>query len=371
MRVAFGCTLLDQGLQNSSVNGIDGIGQYCQELLTAFQKKPDLISINRFTFGLERSSCQAQLLPTYSQYALGSFTRLGNYPIFDQVDLIHSTDQLIPIQVKKPLVASIMDVIPLSHPQFIKSYSRYIKTFIWKKLTQRADRIITISEFSKNEIAKYLKFPFDKIDVIPLGVEQRYFELLDTNEKNRTLEKLGLKKPFFLVLGSVQPRKNLKRILAAHALLPQNLAQDYPLVIAGKFAWDDGEILREIDTAAYEGRCIWLKYVSEAEKISLLQSATGLIFASLYEGFGLPIIEAFASNLPVIASNSTAMPEVAGGAALLVNPLSIDEIRSALIELIDNPSAVARLQAAGLARAKQFSWQETAKQTISSYQKLI
>ena len=173
------------------------------------------------------------------------------------------------------------------------------------------------------------------------------------------------------MLGSVQPRKNLKRILAAHAQLPQNLARDYPLVIAGKFAWDDGEILREINAAAYEGRCIWLKYVSEAEKISLLQSATGLIFASLYEGFGLPIIESFASNLPVIASHSTAMPEVAGGAALLVNPLSIDEIRSALIELIDNPSTVARLQAAGLVRAKQFSWQETAKQTIRSYQKLI
>jgi alpha-1,3-rhamnosyl/mannosyltransferase len=262
-------------------------------------------------------------------------------------------------------------VIPLSHPQFIKSYSRYIKTFIWKKLTQRADRIITISEFSKNEIAKYLKFPFDKIDVIPLGVEQRYFELLDTNEKNHSLGKFGLTKPFFLVLGSVQPRKNLKRILAAHAQLPQNLAQDYPLVIAGKFAWDDGEILREIDAAAYEGRCIWLKYVSESEKISLLQGATGLIFASLYEGFGLPIVEAFASNLPVITSNCTAMPEVAGGAALLVNPLSIDEIRSALIELIENPSTVARLQAAGLARAKQFSWQETARQTIRSYQTLI
>ena len=371
MRVAFGCTLLDQGLQNSSVNGIDGIGQYCQELLTAFQKKPDLISINRFTFGLERSSCQAHLLSTYSQYALGALSGFGNYPIFDQVDLIHSTDQLIPIQLKKPLIATIMDVIPLSHPQFIKSYSRYIKTFIWKKLTQRADRIITISEFSKNEIAKYLNFSFDQIDVIPLGVDQRYFDLLDTKEKNHTLEKLGLTKPFFLALGSVQPRKNLKRILAAHAQLPRGLAQDYPLVIAGKFAWDDGEILSDIQVATNEGRCIWLKYVSEAEKISLLQSATGLIFASLYEGFGLPIIEAFASNLPVIVSNSTAMPEVAGGAALMVNPLSLDEIRSALIELIENPSTVARLQAAGLARAKQFSWQETAKQTISSYQKLI
>jgi len=371
VKVAFGCTLLDQGLQNSSTNGIDGIGQYCQELLTAFQKKSDLISINRFTFGLERSSCQAQLLPTYSQYALGSFTRLGNYPIFDQVDLIHSTDQLIPIQVKKPLVASIMDVIPLSHPQFIKSYSRYIKTFIWKKLTQRADRIITISEFSKNEITKYLKFPFDKIDVIPLGVDQRYFDLLDGQEKKRALEKLGLTKPFFLVLGSVQPRKNLKRILAAHAQLPRRLAQEYPLVIAGKFTWDDGGIIREIQTAANEGRCVWLKYISEAEKISLLQSATGLVFASLYEGFGLPIIEAFASSLPVIASNSTSMPEVAGGAALMVNPLSLGEIRSALLELIENPSTVARLQAAGFARAKQFSWQETARQTIRSYQKLI
>jgi alpha-1,3-rhamnosyl/mannosyltransferase len=368
MKIAFGTTLLDRGL---SAGGIDGIGQYCQELLFQFRQSSDAPIVTPFAFGINPSASQAHLLPTYSQYALSSFTRLGNYPIFDQVDLIHSTDQLIPIQVKKPLVASIMDVIPLSHPQFIKSYSRYIKTFIWKKLSQQADRIITISEFSKNEIAKYLNFPFDKIDVIPLGVEQRYFELLNTDEKNCTLEKLGLKKPFFLVLGSVQPRKNLKRILAAHALLPQNLAQDYPLVIAGKFAWDDGKILSDIQVAINEGRCIWLKYVSEAEKISLLQSATGLIFASLYEGFGLPIIEAFASNLPVITSNSTAMPEVAGGAALLVNPLSIDEIRSALIELIDNPSAVARLQAAGLARAKQFSWQETAKQTISSYQKLI
>ena len=368
MKIAFGTTLLDRGL---SAGGIDGIGQYCQELLFQFRQSSDSPIVTPFAFGINPSASQAHLLPTYSQYALSSFTRLGNYPIFDQVDLIHSTDQLIPIQVKKPLVASIMDVIPLSHPQFIKSYSRYIKTFIWKKLTQRADRIITISEFSKNEIAKYIKFPFDKIDVIPLGVEQRYFELLNTDEKNRTLEKLGLTKPFFLALGSVQPRKNLKRILAAHAQLPRGLAQDYPLVIAGKFAWDDGKILSDIQVAINEGRCIWLKYVSEAEKISLLQSATGLIFASLYEGFGLPIIEAFASNLPVIASNCTAMPEVAGGAALLVNPLSIDEIRSALIELIDNPSTVARLQAAGLARAKQFSWQETAKQTISSYQKLI
>ena len=368
MKIAFGTTLLDRGL---SAGGIDGIGQYCQELLFQFRQSSDSPIVTPFAFGINPSASQAHLLPTYSQYALSSFTRLGNYPIFDQVDLIHSTDQLIPIQVKKPLVASIMDVIPLSHPQFIKSYSRYIKTFIWKKLTQRADRIITISEFSKNEIAKYLKFPFDKIDVIPLGVEQRYFELLDTNEKNHSLGKFGLTKPFFIVLGSVQPRKNLKRILAAHAQLPQNLAQDYPLVIAGKFAWDDGEILREIDAAAYEGRCIWLKYVSESEKISLLQGATGLIFASLYEGFGLPIVEAFASNLPVITSNCTAMPEVAGGAALLVNPLSIDEIRSALIELIENPSTVARLQAAGLARAKQFSWQETARQTIRSYQTLI
>ena len=371
MKVAFGCTLLDQGLQNSSTNGIDGIGQYCQELLTAFQKKSELIAINRFTFGLDRSSCQAHLLPTYSQYALGALSGFGNYPIFDQVDLIHSTDQLIPIHVKNPLVATIMDVIPLSHPQFIKSYSRYVKTFIWKKLTQRADRIITISEFSKNEIIKYLNFPFDQIDVIPLGVDQRYFDLIDGQEKKRAIEKLGLTKPFFLALGSVQPRKNLKRILAAHAQLPRGLAQDYPLVIAGKFAWDDGKILSDIQVAIKEGRCIWLKYISESEKISLLQSATGLVFASLYEGFGLPIIEAFASNLPVIVSNSTSMPEVAGGAALMVNALSLDEIRSALLELIENPSTVARLQAAGFARAKQFSWQETARQTIRSYQKLI
>ena len=164
MKVAFGTTLLDRGLNNPKQDGIDGIGQYCQELLQQYPKRSNGPEIAPYSFGQHQSQCGATLLPRYSNHVIGDITGLHSEEFFKNVDLIHSTDQFIPI-ANKPLLATVMDVIPLSHPQFLKSKSRYLKSFIWKKLTQRADRIITISEFSKTEITKYLGFSDNQIDL--------------------------------------------------------------------------------------------------------------------------------------------------------------------------------------------------------------
>jgi alpha-1,3-rhamnosyl/mannosyltransferase len=369
-KVAFGTTLLDRGLFK---DGLDGIGQYCEELLNQFSKDTQGQKIIPYSFGITRSLSDAKLLPTYSSYLASSLLGLNTYSASDQffksVDLIHCTDQLMPIVKNKPVVATVMDTIPLSHPQFIKMQSRFVKPFLWKKLTSRADHIITISEFSKQEIIHYMGFPEEKITTIPLGVDERFFERISIDEAQETLKRFEINKSFFLFIGSLQPRKNLKAILAAHAALPQNIAMDFPLVIAGKLAWDDGSTASAIHKAILEKRCRWLNYISDVEKRILLQSTLGLVFASRYEGFGLPILEAFASGAPVITSNCTSMPEVAGDAAILVNPYDISDIKNSMESLINNQSLRVSLQGKGNDRARNYSWANNAELTKNLYKK--
>ncbi len=369
MKIAFGTTLLDRGLNNPKQDGIDGIGQYCQELLQQFKSIQSSAKILPYAFGQTKSHCEATLLPSYPHHAIGGLSHLQQDKFFQEADLIHSTDQFIPIS-NKPLLATVMDVIPLSHPQFLRSQSRHLKSYLWKKLTQRADRIITISEFSKSEIVQHLGFSEEQIDVIPLGVDTRYYQKISELEKRSVVKELGIQGPFFLFLGSIQPRKNLVRLLEAHAKLPNALAKQYPIVIAGKLAWDDGKTLATINQAVAEGRAKWLNYISEHQKLCLLQSALGLAFVSLYEGFGLPITEAFASELPVITSNCTSMPEVAGAASITVDPLNLSQITDALFRLIEDGALLQDLKTAGLARSRQFSWEENARKTLAIYQKM-
>ena len=141
-------------------------------------------------------------------------------------------------------------------------------------------------------------------------------------------------------------------------------------MIAGKLAWDDGKTLSSIEQAIRKGRAKWLNYISENQKCCLLQSATGLAFVSLYEGFGLPITEAFASELPVITSNCTSMPEVAGNAAIVIDPSNTQQITDALLSLIEDNTLANNLKTLGKQRSHLFSWEVNAKRTLSIYQKM-
>ncbi len=370
-KVGFGTTLLDKGLSGA---GIDGIGQYCLELIKQFKSESDELVISPYSFGVANSQSSAHVLPSYPVHLLESMLNIRKYSTsqqyFETVDIIHCTDQLIPVVPNKPLVATVMDAIPLSHPEFIKSRSRFIKPLLWKKLTARANHIITISEFSKSEIINLMGFPEEKVTSIPLGVDERFFTRIPNQEIHEILKRLNIFKPFFLFLGSIQPRKNLLNMIQAHSLLPKDLATQFPLVIAGKVAWDDGQTLAAIHKGVLENRCIWLNYVSDMEKRALLQATQGLVFASLYEGFGLPIIEAFASQAPVITSNCTSMPEVAENAALIVDPLNIEFITNALIHLIENADKREQLKKLGLEKATKYTWEQVAGATKAIYLEL-
>jgi glycosyltransferase involved in cell wall biosynthesis len=374
-KIAFGATRLDQGLLGP---GIDGIGYYCKELLQEFSNETYL-QIQPFSFGVKNSPSHAICLPRYTTYLKTSLIRksvdniwpsqVNNW--FDEADLVHSTDQLIPFGIKKPLITTVMDTIPLTHPQFIRSTLAPVKALLWKKLAQQSAHIITISEFSKAEIAEHMDFPLERISAIALGVGEEYFERIEKSAIEHVLTKYAISKKFFLTIGSIQPRKNIKRILLAHATLPKEMATEFPIILIGKLAWDDGTILDSIRQSVLQNRCIWLDYVTDFEKRCLLQASSGLVFASLYEGFGLPILEAYASRTPVITSDNTAMPEIAGNAAILVNASNIDALAVAFLRLIHGGDSINQLTQRAYERAKEYSWKSTALATKSVYEKLL
>lgn len=372
-KIAFGSTLLNRGM---NAGGIDGIGHYCQELLHQFNLNKSEIQIQRYSFGESDPSHEMSLYPSYSSHLLRAAIGIRSQSqtpddAFQSADLIHATDHLVPLGLKKPLIATVMDVIPLSHPEFIRSKLAPLKAKLWKYLSNRADKIITISEFSKNEIAYWMNYPKDQITAIPLGVDQKYFEFIDHNEIQKILNKHNIHQPFFLFIGSLQPRKNLTRILEGHRMLPGNLSKEIPLVVVGREFWDDGTIHKSLQLAVQEKRCIRLDYVSEWEKRCLLKSALALCFISLYEGFGLPILEAFASGTPVISSNTSSIPEIAGQCATLVDPFDPNEIGQAMAEIINDEEKRRNLIEAGLIRAKNYSWAKTANSTMEIYQTLL
>ena len=374
IKIAFGTTLLERGLAG---NGIDGIGQYCAEIMGELSRDVGL-KITPFSFGTPNKLYPGIELARYPLYlAKSGLSALDPKNIFlnpnyslNAADVIHTTDQLIPFAARKPIVATVMDVIPLSHPQFLRSTIATAKAKIWKLLLKRVNHIITISEFSKVEIIRHIGIPEQKISVIPLGVDDRFFEKIDHLKIEHVLQKYSLPKNFFLHIGTIQPRKNLTKLIVAHQQLPHDYARQFPLVIAGRFGWGDTEVLSLIRQGIADQRCHWVDYINDFEKRCLLQSATALTFISLYEGFGLPITEAFAAGTPVITSNCTSMPEIAGNAAILVDPNNISEIATAMVEIIDQPNIRENLIIAGRQRAIEFNWKKVALATSQIYRTL-
>lgn len=375
MRVGFGISVLSKGLQR---NTVDGIGTYTRELAKQLTAIPQ-IELFPIKFGSTINegvslSNDGLTLPPYPLLSvmsnLMSLPFIGNAKICRNIDLFHATDHLVPRLKGVPVLATVMDAIPLSHPDWVRSDYRMLKAWLWRQAVRWADHVVTISEFSKREIVEYFSLSPKKVSVVPLGVNRRYFERIDLVSKQTILKRLQLPKHFFLFVGTLQPRKNVGRILSAHASLPRDIKKKVPLVIVGRAGWGVDGLLQDIATAELSGTVRWLKYLPDFETRVLMQSACALVFPSLYEGYGLPVVEAFASRLPVITSNTTALVEVAETAALMIDPLDIGAISNAMEQIIRNPDLADDLRAKGLVRAHAYCWERTAQMTFEIYKKL-
>lgn len=370
LRVGIGCTALAKSKRSQYA---DGIAIYTDELLKFLPQTPNNLQLEKVVCGQNLQAFLPTSLSLSHSYELASLLAAvsglpfkGSQLLEQQIDLFHSTDHYIPKLKNTPVIATIHDVIGQKHPEWVNPQLRTAKNALFKKTALWADHIITISEFSKKDITEVLNIPADKISVVAQGVNPEFFNLVAPEQKELILQKYNLESGFFVMVGTLQPRKNIIKAIEAHHLLPELIKRKHPLVVIGQEGSRTEEIKKTLLQHEALGFGRWLQYVPRTDLFALLQSAQALLFPSLYEGFGLPVLEGFASQIPVIASNTTSIPEVAQDAAFLVNPLSSDEISQAMTESLRQNNA-AKIQA-GLKLAKQFSWLATAEKTAQIYQ---
>jgi glycosyltransferase involved in cell wall biosynthesis len=370
MRVALGTSALHRGL---SASGLDGIGTYTQALL-AHLKKEDHLHIVELVFRKLGSPKSDHLLTgqfhlEVLRSALTGLAFHGDRALAKKVDLFHATDHYIPKLKKTPVIATLMDAVPLMRPEWANSTGRAIKNWFFKRSVKWASEYITISQAVVPDLVECFGIPEEKITPIHLGVNVSDFLPKSIEEKSLALWRLKLKAGFFLFIGTLQPRKNVSRLLDAFEQLPKEIQREHPLVIVGRDGWGCEEVVERLEKLIATGHVYWLGYISQADKVVLLQSAIALVFPSLYEGFGLPVLEAFASRLSVITSNVSSLPEVAGDAACLVDPLDTEGLSFAMKSVVEQPEKFLHSIEKGYLRASEMTWARCAQKTQEIYRR--
>jgi len=297
----------------------------------------------------------------------------GKEKLLGNVDIIHSTAYIVPELLKAKLVVTIHDLSFLLFPDLHteENIKLLMQNLIY--INSRPDKIICDSEQTKKDLIRFFHVPEEKIKVIYLGVDHIFSDFVSEDKKNIILAKHGLTGlNYILTVASIEPRKNFERIIRVFGEIIKNKNHsDLILVCAGGAGWKNEGIHRLVKEKGLEGKVKFLGYVEEADLPSIYNGAKFFMYPSLYEGFGLPVLEAMSSRVPVLTSDVSSLPEVAGDAAIMVDPLSKKEIYNASIRLLENEALRKELQLKGVERANLFTWENTAFKTLEVYREVL
>ena len=325
------------------------------------------LAANRTIAAVRRSvPFKTQALELYAQLR-GALFRLHTRRLSGWI--LHTPNYVL-MPFDGPALATVHDLSWLSYPEAHPvERVRFLERHLPDTLA-RADLVLTDSEFIAAEIAARFALPRAKIRAIPLGVDAAY-KPRTAEEMLATLARHGLEHDaYLLVVATQEPRKNLVRLVRAYATLPAATRARHPLVIVGARGWLVAELERAIAPLEASGAVRRLGYVAEDELPLLYAGAHAFAFPSLYEGFGLPVLEAMASGVPVLTSNVASLPEIAGDAALTVDPLDEDALRSGLERLLDDAEWRDAATLRGLSRARDYPWSRCVEATVAAYREV-
>lgn len=261
-------------------------------------------------------------------------------------------------------VAVVHDLIPLYMPELFTKAHKHRFWFFTELCKHQADAIIAVSNATKKDVIQYMEFPEERIRVIYEGANPRFNAERDEAGIAATMEKYHIDSEYILCLSTVEPRKNMLRTIQAYEQCVQQGNLSCKLVIVGGSGWNNGEIYEYVQKNNLSSQVIFTGYVSDEEVKYIYSNATLFIYASLCEGFGIPVLEAMQSGIPVITSNVSSMPEVAGDACELVDPYSIDEIREAILRITGSRERQEAMRRRGLEQAARFSWEQCAREVL-------
>lgn len=359
-----------------------GVGQYIHALLeSAIKLAPDdqfLVYCNasneaNYTYDASNSSTRVWGLigkprPVRLSY---EYAFLANELQSQQLDVFHGGSNFLPLRKVCPYVVSIHDLSYHVQPERCPPVRRYYWYALTRHSINAADRIITISENSKRDLVSFFPHAEGKIRITQLAAHKRFKKLtgdrIDLLDSAFT-EKLG-ERPYVLYVGTLEPGKNVGRIVRAFDAIADNFP-DHVLLLAGDKGWLYESIFLTIEKSRHRDRVLYVGHVSDSDAVALFNFADLFVFPSLYEGFGLPPLEAMACGCPVITSNRSSVPEVVGEAAIQVDPESEEELAKAMTRVLENESLRNELSEAGLKRAGQFSWDRCASETLAVYREV-
>lgn len=360
-----------------------GIGNYAFNLiknLALIDKDNDYVLFYNFglrgkgkVLGINQSNFTEKKIRIPNRILHPLWSKL-NFPsievIIGEIDVFHSPSFILPPFKKARSIVTVHDLsfkfFPEDYPKdFCKYYEREVPLS-----ARRADLVITDSKSSKDDIVRWLNIPENKIRVIYLAVDERFRKVKDELLLKEIEQKFNIDRKFILSVGTLQKRKNLLRLIEAFYDFMKIVQEDYILVFVGKQEYPLEEVSRIVQEYGLEKKIIFTNYVPDEDLPALYSSASLFVFPSLYEGFGMPILESMACGTPVITSNVSSMPEVAGDAAILVNPEGREELAYAMQKVLTNSSLRERMIKKGEEQVKLFSWKKTAEQTLAVYKEV-
>ncbi len=295
----------------------------------------------------------------------------------DKADVFFTPTHYAPRFSPCKCVISIMDLSFIYYPQMFKKSDLFQLTNWTKYSVRKAEAILTISHFSKKAIVDYYQIPSNKVFVTYPGYDDKSYKIKaessgDKDKISKIKAKYGIDKNFLLFVGTLQPRKNICRLIEAFNQIFRCRKKPLQLVIVGKKGWLYNEIFQKVNLFELEKKVIFTGYIPADELSYLYQAAECFILVSLYEGFGLPVIEAMACGCPVIVSHTSSLPEVVGDAGIIVNPNIVSDITSAISKILDMPSDIRKdIVKKGLDRVKRFSWKKCAKETMQILESVV
>ncbi len=359
-----------------------GIGRYVRELAAALASLDRDTDYRLFVAGARRDRLPPLPGPNFrwtpSRLSPLWFARLWHrarlpLPVerwVGSVALYHATDFVLP--PTRPATRTLLTVHDLSFVRTPDTASPALKRYLDRvvpRSVQRADHVLADSQATKDDLTALYGVNPGKITVLLSGVNPRFQPVRDPVALTAVRQRYGIgSAPFILSVGTVQPRKNYERLIRAFASLPD---QAVHLVIAGGRGWLQGPIYAVVDALNVRDRVHFIGFADDADLPALYSAARCFAFPSLYEGFGLPVLEAMACGAPVVTSNVSSLVEVAGQAALLVDPLSVDDIGAALARLLTDEPLRVHLVEQGLRQAAQFTWERAARQLLEIYQRML
>jgi len=362
-----------------------GIGRYTRNIVAALARRDN---VNRYVLmsadrGAQHgargqtwpASFRVRTLPLSDRHLAIIWQRL-RLPlpvelVTGRVDVFHSPDFVLPPVLRARTVLTVHDLSFLRHPEYSSPpLLDYLMRSVPRSVA-RADVIVADSEHTRDDVVELLCVPEERVRVVYGGVEERFAQPLHPRVVDDTLERYGIRLPYILGLGTLQPRKNFARLIRAYDVLRREHGVGHCLVIGGRRGWMYEEIYATIGALGLHDVVKLIGFVDDEDLPALYRGADLFAFPSLYEGFGLPVLEAMACGTPVVAAATSSLPEVTGDAALLVSPTDEGGLAHAMWRLIDDRALAAELVRRGHTRVARFTWDAAARSLLEAYSHLV